>query len=76
VPAPDRIHDIVIVGSSPAGYPAGIHAARAQLDTVSIEGTSRGGALMTTTVVENYPGVREGTSGPLLVQDMCTQAKG
>jgi thioredoxin reductase (NADPH) len=61
VPAPDRIHDIVIVGSSPAGYPAGI---------------SRGGALMTTTVVENYPGVREGTSGPLLVQDMCTQAKG
>lgn len=75
VPAPARIHDVVIVGSGPAGYTAGIYAARAQLDTVLIEGTSRGGALMTTTVVENYPGFREGTSGPLLVQDMCAQAK-
>ncbi|MGV7699682.1 NAD(P)/FAD-dependent oxidoreductase, partial [Mycobacterium kansasii] len=44
-------------------------------DTVLIEGTSRGGALMTTTVVENYPGFREGTGGPLLVGDMCAQAK-
>lgn len=75
VPAPARIHDVVIVGSGPAGYTAGIYAARAQLDTVLIEGTSRGGALMTTTVVENYPGFREGTSGPLLVGDMCAQAK-
>lgn len=75
VPEPRRIHDVVIVGSGPAGYTAGIYAARAQLDTVLIEGTSRGGALMTTTAVENYPGFREGTSGPLLVQDMCAQAK-
>lgn len=75
VPEPGRIHDVVIVGSGPAGYTAGIYAARAQLDTVLIEGTSRGGALMTTTAVENYPGFREGTSGPLLVQDMCAQAK-
>ncbi|GLV08553.1 thioredoxin reductase [Mycobacterium intracellulare subsp. chimaera] len=75
VPAPARIHDVVIVGSGPAGYTAGIYAARAQLDTVLIEGTSRGGALMTTAVVENYPGFREGTSGPLLVGDMCAQAK-
>lgn len=76
VPTPGRVHDIIIVGSGPAGYTAGIYAARAHLDTVLIEGTSRGGALMATTVVENYPGFREGTSGPLLVQDMRAQAKG
>ncbi len=70
-----HVHDIVIVGSGPAGYSAAIYAARARLDTVVIEGTSRGGSLMTTTVVENYPGFSEGTSGPLLVQDMRAQAE-
>lgn len=75
VPAPARIHDVVIVGSGPAGTPQVSMRRRAQLDTVLIEGTSRGGALMTTTVVENYPGFREGTGGPLLVGDMCAQAK-
>ena len=70
-----RVHDVIIVGSSPAGYTAAIYAARAQLDAMLIEGTSRGGALMTTTVVENYPGFSEGTTGPLLVQDMRAQAE-
>lgn len=70
-----RVHDVIIVGSGPAGYTAAIYAARAQLDAVLIEGTSRGGALMTTTVVENYPGFSEGTTGPLLVQDMRAQAE-
>lgn len=70
-----RVHDLIIVGSGPAGYTAAIYAARAQLDTVVIEGTSRGGALMTTTVVENYPGFPEGAAGPVLVQDMCAQAE-
>ena len=70
-----RVHDVIIVGSGPAGYTAAIYAARAQLDAVLIEGTSRGGALMTTTVVENYPGFSKGTTGPLLVQDMRAQAE-
>lgn len=74
-PGPVRVHDIVIVGSGPSGYTAAIYAARAQLDTVLIEGTSRGGALMTTTAVENYPGFSEGIAGPLLVQGMRAQAE-
>ena len=68
-------HDVIIVGSGPAGYTAAIYAARAQLDTILIEGTSPGGALMTTTVVENYPGFSAGTTGPLLIDHMRTQAK-
>lgn len=74
-PVPARVRDIVIVGSGPAGYTAAIYAARAQLDTVLIEGTSRGGALMTTEVVENYPGFSELITGPRLVREMCAQAE-
>ncbi|MCV7380052.1 thioredoxin reductase [Mycobacterium alsense] len=72
---PGKVHDVVIVGSGPAGYTAAIYAARAQLDTVLIEGTSRGGALMTTTLVDNYPGFAEGTSGPGLVRHLRAQAE-
>ena len=53
----ETIHDLIIVGSGPAGYTAGIYAARAQLSPVLYEGSvTAGGALMNTTEVENFPG--------------------
>ncbi|WP_416062308.1 thioredoxin-disulfide reductase [Rhodococcus indonesiensis] len=68
------IHDLVIVGSGPAGYTAGIYAARAELKPLLFEGTQFGGALMTTTEVENFPGFREGIMGPDLMDQMREQA--
>ena len=69
------IRDLVIVGSGPAGYTAAIYASRAQLNPVQYEGSvTAGGALMTTTEVENFPGFVEGVMGPVLMEDMRKQA--
>ena len=70
------IHDLVIVGSGPAGYTAAIYAARAHRSPIVLSGSvSAGGALMNTTEVENYPGFVEGVLGPELMTRMQEQAE-
>jgi thioredoxin reductase (NADPH) len=67
--------DVIIIGGGPSGYTAALYLSRATLSVLVLAGVRAGGQLMNTTLVENFPGFKDGVMGPDLMMNMEAQAK-